>query len=149
MGAWDFHGKLTLTCVEDVAIFIFWVHAISEKLGAFVVAQFFTQSFEGVFQFSAEHGSVFLFVVQLETFHEVLEATLVLLGFDLRISFFFLLDIDLWRYITKKKPLTCPKMGRNSSTVSFFSPRFFVAPIFSHNSMVGLRFKERKTSGIS
>lgn len=44
---------------------------------------------------------------------------------------------------------TCEKIGRNSSNESFFSPRFFVAPIFSHNSKVGLRFNERKTSGIS
>ena len=75
--------ELTLTCVENVAIFIFWVHAVAEKCGGLVVAQLFTQGFKGVFQLSEKHCAVFFFVVQLETFHEVLVASLVLLYSDL------------------------------------------------------------------
>lgn len=74
---------MTLTCIEDVAVLIFWVHAVSEKLSGLIVAQLFTEGLQGVFQLSAEHGAVLLFVVQFETLHEVLEAALVLLGSDL------------------------------------------------------------------
>lgn len=42
-----------------------------------------TQSLQTVFQLSEEHCAVLLFVVQLQTLHEVLEATLILLNFDL------------------------------------------------------------------
>lgn len=34
--------QATLTCIKDVAVFIFWVHAVSEKFGDFIIAQFFT-----------------------------------------------------------------------------------------------------------
>lgn len=44
----------------------------------------FTQSLQTVFQFSAKHCTVLGFVVQLQTLHEILVATLILLDFDLR-----------------------------------------------------------------
>lgn len=34
--------EITLTCVKDVAVFIFWVHAVGEKFSNFIVSHFFT-----------------------------------------------------------------------------------------------------------
>lgn len=51
--------------------------------GGWVVVVELTESLQTVFQLSHKHGAVFFFVVQLETFQEILVAALVLLGFDL------------------------------------------------------------------
>lgn len=45
-----------------------------------------TQRKEGMLQFSQEHGAVFLFVVQFQTFNEIFVATLFLFLLDLRVD---------------------------------------------------------------
>lgn len=104
-----------------------------------------TEGEQVVFQFSQQHESVLVLVVQLQALQEILVAALVLLFLDLRQECGEINDSD-YSNAGKAQFLTWPKMGRNSSIFSFFSPRFFVPPIFSMRARVGLRFKARSTS---
>lgn len=75
-----------LTPVGDETIVIFRVHAVLDDLRDFVVFQLLTEGEKGVCKLGAQHGAVLSLVVQLQTFQEVLVASLVFVFLGLAVD---------------------------------------------------------------